>query len=204
MSFRLSIASCWSLKLLAQPFLARLSGEVGRLEAGATRSISRASRPWARLQLGVDLLHLLAAGNEHLAQLRVAHLEPAHLLLESLDERVRQHARKRVPLAHRHQPGFGLCGDPRRFGVGQPAAEVAQTLDDRVLAVVERDHRVAVPELAQRLLGGVELTLHAIDLPLQKGARLAGELELRLRGSAGCSRGCGRWRCAARGRRSDS
>jgi hypothetical protein len=123
---------------------------------------------------------LSCASISFICLLGVSDLQPADLLLESLDELVGEHARQRVALAILHQPVLGLAADARRLGVGHAPAEVGQPLHDRVLAVVERDDGVLPAELAERALCLGELALHPVDLLFEEVPRFAGELELRL------------------------
>ena len=158
-SFRFEDGVLLGVELLAEPLLLRLGGEIRRLDAGDdARDLAREAALRA-LELRVDLLHLRAARDEDLRLLGVAHLEPAHLLLEPLDQRVGEHARQRVALALLHQPVLRLGRDPRRLGVGHAPAEIGQPLDDRVLAIVERDDGVLAAEVAEGALRVRQLAL---------------------------------------------
>src|SRR5262249_59952615 len=63
---------------------------------------------------------------------------------------------------------------------GHAPAEIGQPLDDRVLALVEREAGVVALEVAEGALGCRQLALQEGDLGLEEVARLTGELELRL------------------------
>src|SRR4030095_10084283 len=97
------------LELLAQLLLLPLGGEIRRLDtAHGSRHLPREAPRRAR-ELGVDLLPLRAARDEDLGLLGIADLEPAHLLLEPLDERVGEDAWQRIALAILDPPVLRLA-----------------------------------------------------------------------------------------------
>src|SRR5439155_9709549 len=142
-------------------------------------------------ELRRDVVELGTGGEEALAQLGVARLEPVGLGPERLNAGVGSDGRERVVAAAAGEAVLALGGDPVRLGLAQPAAELGQASGERLLPSIEGDGGMLAAKLRQRALGGEELAAHAVDLLLEEGGRLAGQLAAQSQTAPDVLRGMG-------------
>ena len=158
--------------------------------AGGADHLALQARPdAAELRRGV--VELGAGGEEALAQLCVARLEPVGLGPQGLDAGVGSDGRQRVVPAAAREAALALHGDPVGLGLAQPSAELGQASGERLLPSIERDGGMLPAKLRQRALGREELAAHAVDLLLEERGRLAGELRSESQAAPDVLRGMG-------------
>jgi hypothetical protein len=173
-----------ALHLRLERLLARPRGAVVGFDAPDDARHLLLQRPPRLADLLHELLHVRVLGPEGARQPRALRLQVRQRGLQLLDEAVVEHLREMLEVLVLDHAVERFRLDPLGARLRQLAVDIDEPVDHDVLALVERDDPVALPELVQRLLGALELRLQLGVLAIEKLARLLGQLEARFQNHA--------------------